>query len=238
VTRAGPRIHEFVLRAFKRSASACAVTARRCRRRCRRCRQKRRDRERTRGKKKGEGEPGRHNYKLHRYTQITRLLCASQPPDDHAYAHASSAVAREKTGRKERERERKRERKETTGRGPSERNEHQRVRERENCARAQLPFILSDAVRASRAQIARAIEFSLSGRREQRGVFSQCRGVATPGRIGPRSRAARSRRRGVASNKRLDLTPEQRADNVVSRCFYAKESPRCPRDTRAIYRHA
>jgi len=138
------------------------------------------------GKKKGEGEPGRHNYKLHRYTQITRLLCASQPPDDHAYAHASSAVAREKTGKRERERERERER-DDRPRRRSERNADERAR---TVARAQLPFILSDAVRASRAQIARAIEFSLSGRRDQPGVFSQCRGVAAPGRIGPRSRVA------------------------------------------------
>lgn len=50
---------------------------------------------RSGGRKKTEGEPGRHNYKLHRYTQITRLLCASQPPDDHA-VHVSSVVAREK----------------------------------------------------------------------------------------------------------------------------------------------
>lgn len=57
-------------------------------------------------KKKTEGEPGRHNYKLHRYTQITRLLCASQPPDDHA-VHMSSVVAREKQ-EKEQETEMKR----------------------------------------------------------------------------------------------------------------------------------
>lgn len=56
---------------------------------------KKRRARRSGGRKKTEGESGRHNYKLHRYTQITRLLCASQPPDDHA-VHVSSVVTREK----------------------------------------------------------------------------------------------------------------------------------------------
>jgi len=49
-------------------------------------------------KKKTEKEPGRHNYKLHRYTQITRLFCASQPLSDHA-VYVSSVVAREQRGK-------------------------------------------------------------------------------------------------------------------------------------------
>lgn len=59
-----------------------------------RCRRQKRQLKRGKGQKKTEREPGRHNYKLHRYTQITRLLCASQPPDDRS-AHVSSVVARE-----------------------------------------------------------------------------------------------------------------------------------------------
>lgn len=61
-----------------------------------------------RKKKKTEKEPGRHNYKLHRYTQITRLFCASQPPGDHA-VYVSSVVAREQR-EKETERARNTER--------------------------------------------------------------------------------------------------------------------------------
>lgn len=86
--------------------------------------------ERRGEKKKTEKEPGRHNYKLHRYTQITRLFCASQPPSDHT-VYVSSVVAREQRGK--RDGESKKHQANTT----KMREEEERERKRESlCARA------------------------------------------------------------------------------------------------------